>query len=109
MRPDNAAFIWADNNILHVELPDPASGKSHIIRLPLNVYGLGQVVEVLKHRHNSSKIGTTGDPTQHQVEENIRLAKGYKGPIKKPLAKVALTPQLSASIKEIMRKVGIGT
>ena len=110
LKPPHAISIWASKEILYVELPQAhsGSGQSHQLRLPLNVYGLTQVVNILKARNDLSRLGEKGDQTQFQAEEEIkemsRKAAGYKGKIKKPLAKAKATPELKLSIKDAIRR-----
>ena len=110
IKPPHAISIWASKEILYVELPQAngSSGQSHILKLPLNVYGLTQCINVLKARSQTSRIGEKGDQTQFQAEEEIkemqRKAAGYTGKIKKPLAKAKATPELKLSIKDAIRR-----
>ena len=114
IRPPHAISLWANKDILYVELPQAnGSGEqSHTIRLPLNVYGLTQAVELLRSREVTSRIGTKGDPTQHQAEASIKdmqkKAAGYTGPITRPKQKLALTPERAMSVRSILRQIGIG-
>lgn len=113
LRPPHAISIWANNEILFVELPDAETGEgpSHFLKLPLNVWGLAQILSIAQERSRNSKIGDEGDPTQVQAEKAIkemqRLAAGYNKPITKPKPKVPLTTQMSEAVREAMRKAGI--
>lgn len=109
IKPPHAISIWASKEILYVELPqaDTGSGQSHTIKLPLNVYGLTQVVNLLHARSSASRIGTKGDPTQHQAEADTvrmqRLAAGYKGPIKKEV-KIPISQELKNNLRDVIRR-----
>lgn len=109
IKPPHAISIWASKEILYVELPPAHTGvgQSHILKLPLNIYGLTQIVNILRSRTPQSKLGQLGDPTQFQsdraVNEMQRLATGYKGPIEKE-AKVTLTQELSLKVKDAIRR-----
>lgn len=113
LRPPHAISLWANNEVLYVELPNThiSFGQSHQLKLPLNVYGLTQVVNILRSRSSQSRVGELGDPTQHQADAAIkqmqRAAAGYKGPITKPKAKISATPEQRSTIRDILRKVGI--
>lgn len=109
IRPPHAITIWASKEILYVELPpaDTGDGQSHILKLPLNVYGLTHVVNLLRARTPKSTVGQLGDPTQFQSDRTIlemqKKAAGYKGPITKE-AKVPLTPERQDTVREIIRR-----
>lgn len=109
--PAYAARIWTDNNVLFLDLPNTlaADRASHTLKLPMNVYGMTQAVEILKARHELSTIGTKGDQTQHQADADIaKLIAGFDpDKVKKPKAKVTMTDNMRASVREIMRRVGI--
>jgi hypothetical protein len=109
IKPPHAVSIWATKEILYVELPSADNGltPSHTIKLPLNVFGLTQVVNILHSRSSTSRLGEKGDPTQFQAEKEIkemqRAAAGYKGPVKKDVT-VPLTETLRTSVKDVIRR-----
>lgn len=110
IRPPHAVSIWATKEILYVELPpaNTGSGQSHTLSLPLTVYGLTQVINILHARSTTSRISTKGDPTQSQSEEAIkemqRKAAGYKGKITKPQAKIKPTPETKLNVRDVIRR-----
>lgn len=109
IKPPHAISIWATNDILYAELPNASTGegKSHIIKLPLNSFGITKCIGILKERSDASKFSTKGDPTQAQTEKAIaemqRKAAGYKGPITKE-AKVPLSQELKSKVSDVIRR-----
>ena len=108
IKPSHAISIWISKDILYVELPhaDGAKGQAHLLRLPNNVWRLTQALNIVKARHESSQLGTKGDPTQAQSETAIkemqRKAAGYTGPITKEV-KVPVSTELSSKVKDAIR------
>lgn len=109
LKPSHAITIWSSKEILYVELPQ-ASGegnKTHILKLPLNVWGLTQLLNTLKARSQTSRLAEKGDPTQFQADREIaemsRKAAGYTGPIKKEI-KVPLSEKLKTNLKDVVRR-----
>lgn len=109
IKPSHAVTIWSDKEILYVELPQASGqiGQAHILKLPLNIFGLTQCINLLKARSDASRIGERGDPTQFQADKEIqemsKKAAGYKGPITKE-AKVSLTPERRDTVREMIRR-----
>lgn len=109
IRPPHAITIWASNDILYVELPnaETGEGKSHLVKLPLNVFGLTKCLGILKERSSTSKLSTKGDPTQAQADKAIRdmqrKASEYKGPITKHI-QPTMSESLKANVKDVIRR-----
>jgi len=110
IKPPHAISLWVDGGVLHVELPGTdADKKAHVLRLPLNVFGMTHIVNLLQARTASSRIGEKGDPTQFQSNKALAaLAKGFDpDKIKRPKPKVTWSAELRAGAREALRKVGL--
>lgn len=104
-KPPHAVSIWIKDEILHVELPNLHGGTPHYLKLPNNVWGMTQLVNILKARKPTSKLGEKGDQTQAQAEAEMKkLAKGIDPmAVKRPHA-MPLTPQLKLNIMDVVRR-----
>jgi hypothetical protein len=110
IRPPHAAYIWANNDILFLELPNAQGGnQTHTLRLPLNVFGLTQAVALLKERGSHSRISTKGDPTQGQTDKAIaELVRGFDpAKVKKGRGQITITEERRSTIRDVLRKVGL--
>ena len=110
LKPPFAANLWVNHDILFVELPSVIEGApSHTLRLPNNVWGMSQVVQILQVRNENSTIGTRGDPTQAQAEAEMKKLAKVIDPtmIKRPKGKIVLTRQMRASAASILKRFGI--
>lgn len=109
IKPSHHICLWVTDEILYAELPNPQGDTSHTLRLPNNVWGLTQAINILKVRNENSRLGERGDPTQAQAEAEMkRLAKGIDpNMITRPRSVVKITPKLRASAQNILRRFGI--
>ena len=111
IRPPHAAAIWADANSIFLELPDATgqTSRTHTLTFPKDAYGIQRILQLLKVRNSQSRLGTAGEPFQSKVDDDIRKMKLKIDPekIRRPAPKLALTPELSASLRGILRRMGI--
>ena len=107
IRPPFAPYIWSADNILYLESPGP-NGKTHLLRFPLNVFGMTQIVNMLKARSHESRIGEPGDLTQHQTDDEIRrLLKGFPDSKVKRPNKLPMNPERQGIVKDVLRRLGL--
>lgn len=106
LRPPSAVTIWIVDNILCVELPNLHGENTHYLKLPNNVWGMTQLVNIINARDSESRIGTKGDPTQAQAEAEMkRLAKGIDPTVIKRKQSVKTTPEMRSTLKDLVRSM----
>ena len=108
IRPPHAITMWEDDGILVLEMPD-ATGRTeavHYLRVPLNTFGLNEAVRILRSRNVRSRIGEKGDPTQFQVNAEMKaLAKGYDPAlVHRPHPKVHASPETRSRARDLIRR-----
>lgn len=106
IRPAHSIHMWASDNILHLELPSLHGAKSHFLKLPLNVYGLTQAVEIVKARHSESRIGERGDMTQAQAEKEMADLARKIDPTKITRPKPTMSPEKRSIVQDVLRRLG---
>jgi hypothetical protein len=103
IKPPWAPTIWYDSDHIWAELPSVNGHLSHTIKVPFDVQGLTKVLVMAHSRNAGSKLGTKGDPTQHQINKpTYDPAK-----VRRVREKFRPTPQQSITAREIMRKMGL--
>lgn len=110
IRPPHAISLWIQDNVLIAELPNTQdqTAQAHYLRFPHNVYGLTQLVEVLRARDENSRIGSKGDPTQAQTDKELALlAKGFDPSKIKRKEVVKMDEGIRGTIRDILRKAGL--
>jgi|SRR5215471_19176821 len=108
MKPDHAASIWVDADLLHLELPSTIpKGQAHTISLPNTSAGLRRALAILAERGPSSTLSTKGAPTQIQATTRLADAWLRKNKIKKAKPPPQTNPELRATVRDILRKHGI--
>ena len=104
--PDFAARIWSAGNSIYLELNDPGGGdRKHVVKLPHSNDGLSQILKLLSHRGSKSKIATSGDPTQHQIDLDLKSQADKFLAKRKPQFKA--TEEQSQAAKEVLRSLGM--
>lgn len=109
MTPKWAALAWIVDDYLYLELPGPAGIRSHTIRVPATAEGFDRALTLLKQRTFDSKLGTAGDPTQHQIER-FRKATGDKVIINGDKVRkvgTSVSPSMRSTAREVLRRLGM--
>lgn len=105
IRPPWAASLWQSDEWLYVELPATIGHLAHTIRVPATVEGMTKILDMLKVRDESSRIGSKGDPTQWQVDRNV--VSYDEGKVKRQKPKDKFSPQIRSGARDVLRKLGM--
>ena len=104
MAPKHAALAWVVDDFLYLELPGPMGIKSHTLRVPATANGFERALAMLRQRTFDSKLGTAGDPTQHQIDKAETVSNYHNVPIKQV---GAISPSMRSTAREVLRKLGM--
>jgi len=104
MTPKWAALAWVVDDYLYLELPGPVGIRSHTIRVPATAEGFGRALILLKQRTFDSKLGSAGDPTQHQIDKAKTVSNYHNVPIKRV---GAISPSMRSTAREVLRRLGM--
>jgi hypothetical protein len=103
-KPAWAFSVWSDSDWIYAELPAINGNQVHVVRARNNSVGLNKILVLAKARDSQSRLGTKGDPTQHQFEK-IDYDPAMVRKVGKP--KYDFTPAQRASARDILRKMGM--
>jgi hypothetical protein len=102
IKPPWAFSVWSNSDHIFAELPAINGHQAHQVKVPNDVMGLRKLLILAKSRHVESKVGTKGDPTQHQINKPMYGLVRRVGRIK-----TQFTPQQRIGAREILRKMGL--
>lgn len=103
IKPPWAFSIWSNHDHIFVELPAINGSQAHVVKVPNNEKGLKKILVLAKSRDIGSKLGTKGDPTQHQIQK-IEYDPAM---IRRSRVKLKFTNEQRAGAREILRKLGM--
>ena len=101
--PPWAFSVWCNSDHLYAELPAINGHTSHVVRLRNDEKGLRKILVLAKARDIGSKLGTNGDPTQHQINK-IEYDPMM---IRRTREKLKYSPKQRQGAREILRKLGM--
>lgn len=101
-KPDFAASVWSDGDWIYCEIPSIVGKTPHTLRFTNDPGGLAQILNLVKIRDHSSKIGTKASPTQWQVDRKGKVKVRKVGKLK-----MVYTDAQAKKAKEILRQMGL--
>lgn len=103
IKPPWAFSVWSDFDNIYAELPAINGHTLHTVKVPNNITGLKKLLVLAKSRDVSSKLGSKGEPTQHQIEK-ISYDESM---VRRPKPKLTFTPAQIINAREVLRKLGL--
>lgn len=97
--PDHAAKVWFVDGVYHVELID--DGIGHTVQCSAS-----DCLELIRNRTQSSKIGTAGSKTQHQIDTGA-IVETWLQQFQPAKRKSKFTPEERRDAKDLLRRCGL--
>jgi hypothetical protein len=103
--PSWATTIWHHDGLLYLDMPSTTSIRyRHTIVLSSDIEGLTKALALIKARHESSRIGEAGEPTQQQIDKKVVPLYDPKM-VRRPQPKI--TEEMRSKAQSVLRKVGL--
>lgn len=103
IKPPWAISVWCNADHIYAELPAIGGQTAHVVRVKNDGMGLGKILTLAKSRDISSRIGSRGDPTQHQINK-IDYDPAM---IKRARPKLVFSSAQRIEARSVLRKMGL--